>query len=159
MSLTHYYSKAKSGLLNIDPKEGVALLEEWGIAGATGAALGLISAGVGGLDHKIFGFTVPVDGLASVVLGGVGLSIRSKELCTASVAAAGSASTRTFETLFRKGLGAHGDSEFDYVGSQMGFGFGNAGSMGQNRQQGQFSAGFGFDGEGKDRLIEAAKNL
>ena len=157
MSLSHYYGRAKAGLMGINPKEATEHAEKLLIAGGTGAALGLMSAGLGGLDHKIFGMNVPVDGLASLALALGGLTMNSPELCTASVAAAGSASTRAFESFFKKSLGAHG--EFDYVGTQMGFGFGAAGSMGQNRQMGQFGGQFGFGEDGKDRLIEAAKAL
>lgn len=160
MSLSHYYGKAKAGMIGINPKEATELGEKLLIAGGTGAGLGLISAGLGGLDHKVFGFNVPVDGLASLVLGGVGLAIQSPELCTASVAAAGSAATRSFEALFKKGLGAHGDSDFDYVGSQMGFGAAPNPAMDQTNQfAGQFGGQFGFGADGKDRLIEAAKAL
>jgi hypothetical protein len=161
MSISHYYGRAKAGMMNINPVEATELGEKWLIAGGTGLALGLISASMGGLDHKIMGMNVPVDGLMSLGLGVAGLSMRSPELQTASIAAAGSASTRTFEAIFKKGLGAHGD--FD--ANDIPFGFGgapqlNAGFGGAPAQmgQGQFSAGFGFD-SGRDKIAEAAKLL
>lgn len=163
MSLSMYYSKAKSGMMNIDSKEAVQLGEDWLIAGGTGAVLGLIAASMGGLDHTVAGMKVPVDGLLSVGLGVAGLSMHSQELKVASIAAAGSASTRTFTALFAKGMGAHGD--FD--GNDVPFGFGagpeapqlQAGyGFGSPVAQGQFNGGFGF-GSDRDRLIEAAKAL
>lgn len=161
MSLSHYYGRAKHGLMGINPKEATELGEKWLIAGGTGAALGLISAGMGGLDHKVFGFNVPVDGLVSIGLGIAGLTMNSPELQTASVAAAGSAATRSFEAIFKKGLGAHGD--FDSSDVPFGFGAGDSyGELGGHGHTpamgGQFSAGYGF-GSDRDRLIEAAKNL
>ena len=161
MSLSLYYGRAKAGLMGINPKEATEHAEKLLIAGGTGAVLGLISAGLGGLDHKIFGIEVPVDGVASLGLALGSLVMNSPELGTASIAAAGSASTRAFEGFFKKSLGAHG--EFDYVDSQMGFGFGGSPrlEMGQNNAtSSQFSGQFGFGADGKgDRLIEAAKSL
>ena len=122
MSLSMYYNRAKGGLMNINTKEMVDHGENLMIAGATGAVLGLISASIGGLDHKVAGFEVPVDGLASAGLALAGLSMRSPELLTASIAAGGSAATRTFEGLFKRAIGTHGD--FD--GGDIPFGFGNA---------------------------------
>jgi hypothetical protein len=163
MSLSKHYNAAKAGLMGINPVHATEHAERLLIAGGTGLALGLISAGMGGLDHKVMGMNVPVDGLASLGLSVAGLAMHSPELLTASVAAAGSASTRSFEAIFKKGLGAHGDFDssdipFGFGGNeapQMGAGYGfGAPQMGQ----GQFSAGFGFDSS-RDRLVEAAKAL
>lgn len=156
-SLTHHYTRAKSGLMNIDPKEATQLAEDWLIAGGTGLALGLMSAAFGGLDKKVMGMNVPIDGLAALALGGVGLATRSRELQIASIAAGGSASTRTFEAFFKKGMGVHGD--FDSQDIPFGFGHQPAQLAGFG-QQSQFAPGFGFGfGSEKDRLVEAAKAL
>lgn len=162
-SLSHYYGSAKSGLMNINPAEATQLFEDWMIAGGTGALLGLMSAATGGMDKKIFGLSVPMDGAASLVLGFTGLALRSPELKVASIAAAGSASARTFEGFFKKGMGAHGD--FDANDIPFGFGSGNephqlpGGGWHQDQFSGQFSGmGFGFGNE-RDKLAEAAKLL
>src|SRR3954471_14010972 len=107
-SLTHYYSRAKSGIAGINGKDMADMGEEWLVTGATGATLGLISASIGGLDKTVAGMPGPVDGVASLLLGLAGLSMRSKELRIASIAAGGSAATRTFEKFFKKAMGAHG---------------------------------------------------
>lgn len=145
-SLSHYYAKAKGGLMNINPHEAVQHGEDMAIAGATGAVLGLMAASTGGMDKTILGVKVPMDGAASVVLALAGLSIRSPELKTASIAAAGSASARTFEGLFRK-MTAHGDFDADDIP----FGYGADDPE-------QLDAGYGY-GYGQDRLVEAAANL
>jgi hypothetical protein len=120
MSLAHYYAKGKAGLMGINTGEAVQHGEDLLIAGGTGLVLGAISASIGGLDHSVAGMKVPVDGMASVGLALAGLAMRSPELKVASVAAGGSASTRWFESFFKKSLGAHGD--FD--GSDIPFGYG-----------------------------------
>lgn len=142
--LSHYYGRAKSGLMNINPHEATQLGEDWLIAGATGMMLGLVSASIGGLEKDIAGFKVPVDGLFAFGLGAAGLAMRSPELRTASVAAGGSAATRTFEAFFKKALNAHGD--FD--SSDIPFG----------HDPHQLSAG-GYAYGADDRLIEAARSL
>lgn len=142
-SLSHYYSRAKGGLMNINPHEAVQHGEDLLIAGATGAVLGLFAASTGGLDKRVFGMNVPVDGLASFGLAAVALSIRSPELKVASIAAGGSAATRTFESLFKK-MSAHGD--FD------------ASDIPFNGEPAQLEGGYGY-GWGQDRLVEAAANL
>lgn len=166
MSLAHHYARAKAGLGGINPKEATEHGERLLIAGGTGLALGAISAATGGLDKKIAGMNVPVDGLASFGLSLAGLAMRSPELLTASIAAAGSASTRTFEGIFKKGLGAHGDYDgndipFGAEAPQLAgynYGFGDGGHGHLPAAGGQFAAGFGFGNE-RDRLVEAARAL
>lgn len=145
-SLSHYYSKAKGGLMNINPHEAVQMGEDLAIAGVTGAALGLMAAATGGMDKTILGVKVPMDGVASLALATVGLSIRSPELKVAAIAAGGSAAARTFEGLFRK-MTAHGDFDADDIP----FGYGAD-------EPDQLEAGYGY-GWGQDRLVEAAANL
>jgi hypothetical protein len=142
-SLSHYYSSAKGGLSRINPVEATELGEDMLIAGGTGAVLGLIAAAKGGsLDMTIAGMQVPIDGLMSFGLGLAGLSLKSKELKVAAIAAGGSASARAFTGFFKKGLAAHG--EFDAANEA----FGNEGMQ----------YGWGADA-GHDRLVEAAKFL
>ncbi len=142
-SLSHYYSSAKHGLGAINPVEATELGEDMLIAGGTGAVLGLISAAKGGsLDMTIAGMSIPIDGLMSFGLGLAGLSLKSKELKTAAIAAGGSAATRTFSAFFKKGLAAHGD--LDAANEA----FGNDGMQ----------YGWGADAS-HDRLVEAAKFL
>lgn len=145
-SLSHYYSRAKGGLMKINPNEAVQLGEDWMIAAGTGAVLGLMSAATGSMDVKIFGMEVPMDGLAAFGLALAGLSLRSNELKVASIAAGGSASSRWFESFFKK-TAAHGD--FD--GSDVPFGWGA-----EPAQLGM--GGFGF-GASQDRLVEASRLL
>jgi hypothetical protein len=149
MSLAHYYSRAKGGLMNIDSKEAVQLGEDLLIAGGTGLVLGAISASIGGLDHHVAGMPVPVDGLASMGLALAGLSMRSPELKVASIAAGGSAATRTFEALFKRSLGAHGD--FD--GNDIPFGYG---MEPRSLNSGGSSQQYGY---GSDSLSRAAEIL
>lgn len=159
-SLSRAYGHAKSGVMNINPVEATQLLEDWAIAGGAGAVVGLMSAATGGMDKKIFGMTVPMDGAGSVFLGLAGLALRSPELKVASIALAGSASARTFEGFFKKGMGAHGD--FD--ANDIPFGWGSEphqlpGGHPQEQFSGQFSnMGFGFGNE-RDKLAEAARLL
>lgn len=145
MSISHYYSRAKHGLGSINSVEAVNLGEEFLITGATGAALGLIAASKGSLDVTLSGMKIPVDGLLSFGLGLAGLSMRSKELKVAAIAAGGSAATRTFTKVFAKGVAAHGDE----INGDFGFG--------HNEQFGS-QYGWGSDA-GHDRLVEAAKYL
>lgn len=135
--------------MNINPAEAVQLGEDWMIAAGTGAVLGLMSAATGGMDKKIFGMEIPMDGLAAFGLALAGLSLRSPELKVASIAAGGSAATRTFENFFKKTV-AHGD--FDQGNIPFGYGWG-----GEPNQLGV--GGFGSYGMGQDRLVEAARLL
>jgi hypothetical protein len=137
-SLAHYYGRAKSGLAGINPVEATDLAENWMIAGATGAALALMSTSLsGGLDAKIGAFPIPLDGLVAMGLGVAGLSMHSKELKVASIAAGGAASARVFAGIFKRGLGTHGDID-----------------------EGTYALGMGWGAEGEhDRLVEAARYL
>lgn len=144
-SLTHYYQRAKSGIAGINPKDMVDLGEDYLVVGATGAMLGLISASIGGLDKTIAGFKVPVDGATSIALGVASISMRSKELRTASIAAGGSAATRTFEGFFKKAMGAHG--EFD------------SNVMQQLPGGAPPGYGYGWGAESADPLLRAAQGL
>ena len=146
--LSHYYSRAKAGLMGINPHEATQLGEDWMIAGGTGLVLGLISASIGGLDKKIAGFTIPVDGLAAFGLALGGLMMRSPELKVASIAAGGSAATRTFEAFFKKSLGAHGD--LDAL---------QGGGLDALQDPYQLHAGWGYGYGQDDRLVEAARSL
>lgn len=142
-SLTHYYSSAKGSIAGISPVEATELGEDWLIAGAAGAAIGLMSAAKNGvLDAKVAGMTVPLDGLFAAGLGLAGLAMHSPELRTASVAAGGAASARVFSSFFKKGLAAHGDVEEN---PQLAAGYGA-------------EYGWGADAD-HDRLVEAAKYL
>jgi hypothetical protein len=157
--LAHYYGKAKAGLMGINHKQAEEHGKQLLVAGGTGAVLGLISAVTGGLDKKIAGFEVPVDGVASLALSVAGLATRSPELLTASVAAAGSASTRSFEAIFKKTMGAHGDIDsgmamgFGHQQLQAGYGFGAPPQV----HQSQFGD-VGFGGE-TDPILRAAHGL
>lgn len=144
-SLGHYYGRAKQGLMGIDPKEATELAEDWMIAGAAGAGLGLISASIGGLDKSIAGMSVPVDGLVAAGLAVAGLTTNSKQLKTASIAAGGSAATRTFEKFFKRALNVHGEIEEGTY--DLGFG-----------HRGVFGGVFGQD-SAHDQLVAAAKYL
>lgn len=142
-SLSHYYSSAKGSLAGINPVEMTELGEDWLIAGAAGAAIGLMSAAKNGvLDVKLAGMTIPLDGLFAVGLGGAGLALHSKELRTASIAAGGAASARVFTGFFKKGLAAHGEIEEN---PQLAAGYGA-------------EYGWGADAD-HDRLVQAAKYL
>jgi len=145
-SLTHYYGRARAGLLGISPHAAMELAEDWAVAALTGAALGAISAQAGGLDKKMGNFQVPLDGLAALAAGTAGLSMHNKQLQVASIAAVGSASTRIFEKMMHK-TAAHGEIE-DWAGGSPELGFGYAH---RNR--------VGWGQESHDRLVEAAKYL
>lgn len=153
-SLSHYYGRAKGGLMNIDPKQATDHVENLLITGGTGMVLGMVSAAIGGLDHSVAGMPVPVDGIASGFLSVAGLAMRSPELLTASIAAGGSASTRVFEKFFKKALGAHGD--FD--GGDVPFGWGQEASQLPQGNPNEYGYGWGSDRTG-DRLQHAAANL
>ncbi len=143
----------KAGIGSINPEEAAQLAEDWLIVAATGAGVGLISGAIGGLDHKIAGFTVPVDGLVAGGLGLFGLMTGNHYLKLASVAAGGSAAVRTFERFFKAGFKVKG--EFEDLGSGM---MGISG----HRFHGQLPAygpGVGFGVGAQDRLVEAAKYL
>jgi len=136
-SLAHYYGRAKAGIAGINPVEATDLMEDWMIAGATGAGLALMSVSSKGLDAKLGGITIPLDGLAAIGLGVAGLSLHSKELKVASIAAGGAASARVFAGFFKKGLGTHGELD-----------------------EGTYALGAGWGAEGEhDRLVEAARYL
>jgi hypothetical protein len=156
-SLTEYYGKMKHGFGQIHPAEAAQLGEDWLIAAATGAGIGLLSAGLGGLDKKVFGVTLPVDGLVSVGLGVVGLQMGGESgqlLKIASIAAGGSAAVRTFESFFKTGLRVKGEFE-DLGGSSMGFGGHRMGYGGVPL----VGPGVGFGAAAQDRLVEASKYL
>lgn len=151
-SLSHYYGRTREAFGNINPHEAWKLGEHWAIAGFAGAGVAAIGSAIGGLDKKVGGIPVPVDGAAAVVLGTIGLSIKSEELKIASIALGGSAAVRTFSKLFGNKLGAHGEIDDWASGGASGmFGFGNAP---------QFSPGYGWGQDvSHDRLVEAAKYL
>lgn len=155
-SLTEYYGKMKHGFGTINPAEAAQLGEDWLIAAATGAGIGLLSAGLGGLDKKVFGMNLPVDGLVSVGLGFVGLQMGGESgqlLKIASIAAGGSAAVRTFESFFKTGLKVKG--EFEDLGSS---GFGGHHRMGYGGVP-LVGPGVGFGAAAQDRLVEASKYL
>lgn len=149
-SMTEYYGRMKSGVGSINPKDMAQLGEDYMIVAASGLAVGLISGAIGGLDKKIAGFNVPVDGLLSLGLGFMGLQMKGNSgqaLKVASIAIGGSASVRTFERFFKGAFGVHG--EFNELPGrqapkQLGTGFGR---------------GFGFGMSQNDRLIDAARYL
>lgn len=154
-SLTAYYGRMKHGLGTINPDEAVQLGEDWLIAAATGAGIGLMSAALGGLDKKVMGVSLPVDGLVSVGLGLVGLQVGGESgqlLKIASIAAGGSAAVRTFESFFKSGLKVKGDFEdlgtSGFGGHQMGYG--GVPLVGP---------GVGFGAAAQDQLVEASKYL
>jgi hypothetical protein len=143
-SMTHYFNRAKSELSSINQREIEELGEDMAIAGATGAALALMSTTLkGGMDYKVAGIKVPVDAALAVGIGLVGKATKNKQLATASVAAGGAAAARLFAGFFKSGLApkAHG--------------------MGLEFTQGDipFGMGAGWGDESQDRLIEAAKYL
>lgn len=154
-SMTEYYGRMKSGLGSIDPKDMAQLSEDWMIATATGAAIGLMSGALGGLDKKIAGFNVPLDGLLGLGLGFFGLQAggdTGKVMKIASIAAGGSAAVRTFEKFFKAGFKVKG--EFEDLGSS-----GISGYLPGRLNQSQFGPGVGFGIGAQDRLVEAARYL
>lgn len=156
-SLTEYYGRAKGSFGAVNPADVAQLGEDWMIAGATGVGLGLVSVALGGLDKKVFGFNVPLDGVAAGLLGLAGLNMRGTTghaLKLASVAAAGSAGVRTFEKFFKAGFKMSG--EFEELGGM------SVGGMHHFRHHGDYPAfgpGTGFGAGAQDALVEAAKYL
>ncbi|VVB55227.1 Uncharacterised protein [uncultured archaeon] len=157
-SMTEYYGRMKGGLSSIDPKDMAQLSEDWLVVAGTGAAIGLISGAIGGLDKKVAGFNVPIDGLLSIGLGVAGLQMKGdtgKILKIASVAAGGSAAVRTFERFFKGAF--HVKGELEDLGSGM-MGISGHRFHGQNQLPG-YGYGVGFGVGAQDRLVEAAKYL
>lgn len=141
----------KNAIAGIDPADVAELGEDYMIVAATGLGVGFLSGAIGGLDKKVAGFTVPVDGLLSLALGGLGLHLRNDMLKTASIAMGGSASVRTFERFFKGAF--HVKGEFEDLSSGGGF-------FGGQRQPNQLmSPGVGFGASAQDALVEAAKYL
>lgn len=154
-SLTEYYGRAKGSFGTMNPADVAQLGEDWMIAGATGVGLGLVSVALGGLDKKIFGFSVPMDGVAAGVLGLIGLQMRGSTgnaLKLASVAAAGSAGVRTFEKFFKAGFKMSG--EFEELS-----GMGISGHFRGHGDYPAFGPAAGFGAGAQDALVEAAKYL
>jgi hypothetical protein len=157
-SMTDYYGRMKSGFGSIDAKDMAQLGEDYMVVAATGAGVGLLSGAMGGLDHKIAGFTVPLDGLVSIGLGMAGLQMKGdtgRILKIASIAAGGSAAVRTFERFFKAGFSAKG--EFEDLGSGM-MGISGYRVHGQ-LPGGQYGPGVGFGAGAQDRLVEASRYL
>ena len=156
-SMTEYYGRMKSGIGSINPKDMAQLSEDWMIATGTGAAIGLMSGATGGLDKKIAGLNVPLDGLVAIGLGVFGLQAggdTGKIMKIASIAAGGSAAVRTFEKFFKAGFKVKG--EFEDLGSS------GIPQFSPYQNYGQFSSGtsnFGFGVGAQDRLVEAARYL
>lgn len=154
-SMTEYYGRMKHGFGSINPQDMAQLGEDWMIATVTGAGIGLMSAALGGLDKKIAGFNVPLDGAVALGLGFVGLKAKGntgKMLKIASIAAGGSAAVRTFEGFFKAGFKVKGEFE------DLGAGYT---SMGGHRFHGQLPSypGAGFGIGAQDALVEAARYL
>ena len=156
--MTEYYGRMKRGIENINPQDMSELSEDCMIAVATGAGVGLISSMVGGLDKKIMGFNVPVDGLISIGLGVGCLMTHNRKYSSimkiASIAAGGSAAVRTFEKFFKTNgihLGIKG--EFEDIGRR---GIGYRGYPGLPGYQDR--GGFAY-GASQDALVEAARYL
>jgi hypothetical protein len=144
-SLSSYYGQAKHGFGDIDPHEMTQLGQDLMIAGAIGAALGLASSAIGGLDKDIFGISVPLDGVAAAALGYSGLTMGGETgemLKVAAIAAVGSAAVRTSEKFFKKGFGVTG--EFDDS---------------QAFSLPEHAGSWGFGQSAQDRLVQAAKYL
>jgi hypothetical protein len=159
-SFSHYYGEAKGrlGIAKINPKDMEQLGEDWLITAAAGAGMAAVGAMFGGLDKKILGFQVPLDGLGAGACGLVGLTTRSRGMQIASIALGGSAAVRTFGKIFSKGLGAHGEIDDWASGGYSGmFGFGGAGAAGALPQFANYGYGWGQDAH--DPLVEAAKRL
>ena len=156
-AMTEYYHRMKSGIAGIHPQEAKDLSEDWMVTAAAGAGVGLLSASLGGLDKKIMGFNVPVDGLIAIGLGFAGLTTRKYKhtLKIASIGLAGSAAVRTFEKFFKTNaihLGIKG--EFEDLG-RSGLGYrGYPGLPGY-----QAGPGVAYGASAQDRLVEAARYL
>jgi hypothetical protein len=148
----------KSGIANINPHDMTQLTEDWMITAAAGAGVGLLSASLGGLDKKIMGFNVPVDGLVSIGLGVGGLMTHNHKYASimkiASIAAGGSAAVRTFEKFFKSNIHLGIKGEFEDLGSR---GLGYRGYPGlQGYAPGP---GIAYGASAQDRLVEAARYL
>ena len=162
-SMTEYYSRMKGGLAGIDPQEATELGEDWLITCAAGLGAGLVSGAIGGLDKKIAGFTVPIDGAISIGLGTLGLVMKGdsgKVLKLASVALGGSAAVRTWERFFKGAF--HVKGEFEDLGG----GYSGIEGSQQNRwhslpgyQPRYVGPGVGFGVGEQDRLVEASRYL
>jgi hypothetical protein len=150
-SLTEYHQNMKNAIAGIDPADVAELGEDYMVVAAAGLGVGLISGAIGGLDHKIAGFNVPVDGLLSLALGGLGLHLRNDMIKTASIAIGGSASVRTFERFFKKAFGVKG--EFEDLG------MGQFGGQQAPFQLPGMRPKMGFGASDQDALVEAAKFL
>jgi hypothetical protein len=152
VALTEYYGRAR-GHGSLDLRDlWDELSPDWLVTAATGAGLGMLSAALGGLDVKIFGFPVPVDGLASLGLGVAGVYMGGETgglLKIASIAAGGSAAVRTFEGIFRRGFKVTGELED----------LGGSGFTPAINPYGGSSWGLGFGRPEQDALINAAKYL
>lgn len=149
------YRGFKASASSIKGEDMADLGEEWLITAATGAGIGLLSAALGGLDHKVFGLPIPVDGLVSIGLGVAGLEAQgdmARTLKVASIAAGGSAAVRTFEGFFKSGL---------HLGTtSTGFGHGYTEQLPPHmRHMHTYAYGFGGGASEQDRLIEAARHL
>lgn len=159
-SLLEHWSANKGfgvGKKKITEEDFELLAMDYGAVAATGLGLALASSALGGLDHKLFGLTLPVDGLISVGLGVVGLKTEGEMgrlIKVASCAAGGSAAVRTFERILKSGIGVKGEFE-DLQGGYGGLGWGGAPFHGQR----QLGAGYGFGQQHQERLVEAAKYL
>jgi hypothetical protein len=147
-SLTEYYGQTKAGIANIDPEDMAELGEDYLVVAATGAAVAMTGTLFGGLDKEVLGFPVPLDGVISVGLGVIGLSMRSDALKVASIAAGGSAAVRTFEGFFKRGFGVKG--ELEEVGRHYG---------GLPGYEGPYGPTFAFGQSAQDRLVAAARYL
>ena len=167
-ALTHYYGRLKRDFHSINPHDATQMGEDLMVTAAAGAAVGLVSATMGGLDKKIGGFNVPIDGIMSLGFGILGLSVAnhkySQMLKVASIAAGGSAAVRTFEKFFKTNM--HGvlgiKGEFEDLGRS---GIGEYGvSGGRHHFHGvpaynQVGPGYGYGASAQDRLVEASRYL
>lgn len=157
-SISEYYGRMKAGAGSINPKDATQLGEDYMIVAATGLGVGLISGAIGGLDKKIAGFNVPVDGLIAFGLGYAGLQFKSQPLKIASIAAGGSAAVRTFERFFKSAFHVKGELE-DIGSGMMGIsGYRVHGQLGSG-QTPYYGPGVGFGVGAQDRLVEASKYL
>lgn len=156
-SMTEYYGRMKSGFASINPQDMAQLGEDWMIVAATGAGVGFLSGAIGGLDKKIAGFNVPIDGLLSIGLGVAGLQMKGstgKALKLASIAAGGSAAVRTFERFFKSAF--HVKGEFEDLQSGM---MGISGHRFHGLPAYAYGPAVGFGAGAQDALVEAAKYL
>jgi hypothetical protein len=154
----------KSSFSHINPHDASQLGEDLMITAAAGAGVGLLSAAMGGMDHKVAGFTVPLDGLLSVALGVGALTAfkgrHARTLKIASIAVGGSAAVRTFEKFFKANLPASLRIRGEF--EDLGHGYAHMGGHQQHRFHGlpQYNqAGYGYGAAAQDRLVEAAKYL